>query len=239
MRKERGITLIALIITIIILLILAMVTIRILMNQGIIKHAQNATEEYNNAQNNETEYLTYAEGEMDKYAGVNGSGTGEKEDNDWAYAWTYTEEKGWSSMITAGNPAEGDIVAKFYKTGNKITPPSIAGLEFEEGDEYHMTIEGKGEMGWIASGASGNAWGAAIMAKATGQASEEPLIIPYVTEVTVENGITNISMGAFYVAAALNTISMPNSISSIDHFGFAGCASLTNQYVKYNRTYCS
>lgn len=82
MKNTKGITLIALIITIIILLILAMVTIRILMNQGIIKHAQNATTAYNEAQNNELEYLTYAEGEMDKYAGGGSGGVDTSEDLD-------------------------------------------------------------------------------------------------------------------------------------------------------------
>ena len=80
LKQTKGITLIALIITIIILLILAMVTIRILMNQGIIKHAENATAAYNEAQNNETEYLTYAEGEMDKYAGTSRDGKGDDAD---------------------------------------------------------------------------------------------------------------------------------------------------------------
>ena len=76
LKQTNGITLIALIITIIILLILAMVTIRILMNQGIIKHAEKATEAYSAAQSNETEYLTHTEGEMDKYAGGSGASAG-------------------------------------------------------------------------------------------------------------------------------------------------------------------
>ena len=64
LKTKRGITLIALIISIIILLILATVTIRILMNQGIIKHAQNATVAYKNAEENETRQLDLAEEKM-------------------------------------------------------------------------------------------------------------------------------------------------------------------------------
>ena len=45
-RMEKGITLVALIITIIVLLILAMVTINAVMDDGIIRHAKHATNEY-------------------------------------------------------------------------------------------------------------------------------------------------------------------------------------------------
>lgn len=45
--RNKGITLIALIITIIILLILSVVTIKITLNGGIIKHAENAVGDYN------------------------------------------------------------------------------------------------------------------------------------------------------------------------------------------------
>ena len=45
-RQEKGITLIALIITIVVLLILAVVTINSIQGDGIIKYAQNAADEY-------------------------------------------------------------------------------------------------------------------------------------------------------------------------------------------------
>ena len=61
LNKERGITLIALVITIIVLLILAIVTIRIVTNENIIGHANNAVTAYNEAQQNELEQLTWAE----------------------------------------------------------------------------------------------------------------------------------------------------------------------------------
>lgn len=70
-RNGKGITLIALIITIIILLILAMITIRILMNQGIIKHAQNATNSYTIEQEKERIALGYQNYKMDKVTNAN------------------------------------------------------------------------------------------------------------------------------------------------------------------------
>ena len=51
---EKGITLIALIITIIVLLILAVVTIGAVQKSSIIEHAQNAGKTYNQAKDNET-----------------------------------------------------------------------------------------------------------------------------------------------------------------------------------------
>lgn len=53
MRGQKGITLVALIITIIVLLILAVVAIAAVSNDGIINHAKNARNEYQNAQVNE------------------------------------------------------------------------------------------------------------------------------------------------------------------------------------------
>ena len=67
-RKEKGITLVALVVTIIVLIILAGVTLNIVLdNDGIINKTQEATEEYKNAQRGEQElletiedYITYA-----------------------------------------------------------------------------------------------------------------------------------------------------------------------------------
>ena len=64
--QNNGITLVALIITIIILLILAMVTINILINQGIIGHANNAVRGYEVAEEKELIGLGYQNYKMDK-----------------------------------------------------------------------------------------------------------------------------------------------------------------------------
>ena len=73
LRQEKGITLIALVITIIVLLILAIVTIRIMTNENIIGHANNAVTAYNEAQNNETQQLTWAEQLMQNKGGSSSS----------------------------------------------------------------------------------------------------------------------------------------------------------------------
>ena len=56
-KQDKGITLIALIITIIVLLILAVVTIGAITNQGIINYATNAKDDYNREAQNEAMIL--------------------------------------------------------------------------------------------------------------------------------------------------------------------------------------
>ncbi len=67
--KEKGITLVALVVTMIILLILAGVTINIALSEnGLFHRAQNSAERYKVAQTNEQELLTNLEEELDKYS---------------------------------------------------------------------------------------------------------------------------------------------------------------------------
>ena len=60
MKAEKGITLVALVITIIVLLILAMVSITIVYNQGLIPTSQNAVNTHKEAADNETATLNEA-----------------------------------------------------------------------------------------------------------------------------------------------------------------------------------
>ena len=65
-RLEKGITLIALIITIVVLMILAVVTINSVKDGGIITHAQNAVDRYEIAKQNEEEFLDSYISEIEK-----------------------------------------------------------------------------------------------------------------------------------------------------------------------------
>lgn len=64
MKEQKGITLVALVITIIVLLILAMVSISLFMNSGIIDRSNNAVQAYNEAQINEQQQLNAVENWM-------------------------------------------------------------------------------------------------------------------------------------------------------------------------------
>ena len=67
LKNNKGITLVALIITIIVLLILAMVSIRLVMNGGIIDRAEKGTKAYTEAEIGEQLKLVYAEYQMGQY----------------------------------------------------------------------------------------------------------------------------------------------------------------------------
>ncbi len=68
LKEQKGITLVALIITIIVLLILAGVTISFAIGDGsIFNKSKNAVNTYKNSQDNEMEVVNYAYNEMEKY----------------------------------------------------------------------------------------------------------------------------------------------------------------------------
>ena len=71
---EKGITLIALIVTIIVLLILAMVSVNLILRENLINKAQIAADEYEKAAQNESEALDYFESEINKYIPTIGGG---------------------------------------------------------------------------------------------------------------------------------------------------------------------
>ena len=65
--KDKGITLVALVITIIILLILATISIQSLTNTGLFAKAQEAKEKSQNAEENQAKTLNEYEDELNKY----------------------------------------------------------------------------------------------------------------------------------------------------------------------------
>ena len=68
MKKENGITLVALVVTIIVLLILAGVSLSMVFSQdGIFQRAENAATKWNQAGVNETNYLNEFQGTFDSY----------------------------------------------------------------------------------------------------------------------------------------------------------------------------
>lgn len=111
LKNTNGITLIALVITIIILLILAMVSISLVMNSGIINHANNAVTAYNEAQTNELQQLNAVEDEMGKYTGTLSNS------NLWELS---NEEKAELQKFQEENDAEG-VIAFSTEKGIEIS----------------------------------------------------------------------------------------------------------------------
>lgn len=80
LNKERGITLVALVVTIVVLLILAGISLALVLNNnGIISRAGDAKEKHEQGKTNDQNDLDAAEEWMEKYASGNGSGGGSSE----------------------------------------------------------------------------------------------------------------------------------------------------------------
>ena len=128
-RREKGITLIALIVTIIVLLILAGVTINLAVNnQGIFNKAKTATRAYKNASENEQTGLDEADKEIEKYLpGVR-----------------YKDAKGETQTLTKETPV-----------GTKIgTTANISGKDGETGvnlDWYLFDVSDDGKTAYLVS----------------------------------------------------------------------------------------
>ena len=285
LKTQKGITLIALVVTIVVLLILAGVSINLVLdNNGIIaksKDARNSAIESDEKEKVEMAYVSAAlkklgdtvtaeelQEELDSSVGTgktdvttNGDDTlnvlfSDTEHNfnvdegkvekakpitnnygeDWEVAWTYTNGV-WSNQINRGEKAEGDVVAKFYKTGNRVKPDGFTWRDtgdvftFEEGDEYRLVVEGNGPIGDLGTAEGTNitsafAWflqSAMYMKGAT-----DTCIMPYVKELVICNGITSIGNYAFCGASSLEKLSIANTVTNIGDFAFLYDINLEN-----------
>ncbi len=211
-KEKRGITLIALVITIIVMLILVAVTINLAIQGGLFNYAKTAKEKTEKATEEELNWTDLdtnmtIDTLIEKY---NTSEVTNPYNNEtWTYAWTCTNES-WSNTIeyTVDNDANltGDIVAKLYEKGT-VTPEGE-----EEGTAYHLVIEKIGS-----SGKMGNLeWNRVAFAwQALNNTNK------YITKVVICDGITNIGGMAFNNCVSLTSATIPNSVDTIGHFAFS------------------
>ena len=285
LKNKKGITLIALVVTIVVLLILAGVSINLVLdNNGIIaksKDARNSAIESDEKEKVEMAYVSAAlkklgdtvtaeelQEELDSSVGTgktdvttNGDdtlnvlfsdtehnfnvdeGTVEKAKpitnnygEDWEVAWTYTNGV-WSNQINRGEKAEGDVVAKFYKTGNRIKPDGFTWSDtgdvftFEEGDEYRLVVEGNGPIGDLATAEGTNitsAFGWMLQSVMYMKGATNTCIMPYVKELVICDGITSIGNYAFCGASGLEKLSIANTVTNIGDYAFLYDINLEN-----------
>ena len=209
--------------TIIVMLILVVVTIRISTKGGLFDYAGRAARETNDAIEEETDL---ANGKI-TIGGVTYDSIDEyiskltKNANNWDLAYV-CNSGAWSKEITDKNDAaltaSDIIIAKFYKTGNKITP-TLDGATLDEGDAYELVIEGTGAMGDLAR--------FVIDIEYVKYAWQQSTITPYITKLVISKGITNIPDFAFAECTSLTEIAIPTSVTSIGEAAFMGCTSLT------------
>ena len=285
LKNKKGITLIALVVTIVVLLILAGVSISLVLdNNGIIaksKDARNSAIESDEKEKVEMAYVSAAlkklgdtvtaeelQEELDSSVGTgktevttNGDDTlnvlfSDTEHNfnvdegkvekakpitnnygeDWEVAWTYTNGV-WSNQINKGEKAEGDVVAKFYKTGNRVKPDGFTWRDtgdvftFEEGDEYRLVVEGNGPIGDLGTAEGTNitsAFGWFLQSAMYMKGATNTCIMPYVKELVICDGITSIGNYAFCGASGLEKLSIANTVTNIGDFAFLYDINLEN-----------
>ena len=116
--KEQGITLVALVITIIVLLILAGVALSALFgNSSIIDNANYAVTEYNKSVDTDQNVITSVEGLFAKYMGGEQPATGDDDDDDDAQPAPFQEQ--YDSMLTAQDRIVQDLFT--YSTTEATT----------------------------------------------------------------------------------------------------------------------
>ena len=140
--KQTGITIIALVVTIIVLLILAGVTIAA-SNQGIINKAKTATMEYKNASENEQTVLNEVANEIAKCKPKEGTegGSGNETGGDsetGSVNITYTDSAGKTQPLTKGTPA-----------GTKIG--TTANIDGQTLDWYLFDVSDDGKTAYLVS----------------------------------------------------------------------------------------
>ena len=245
-KQEKGITLIALVVTIVVLLILAGVSINAVFGQdGIIQKVKDAQNRMDEATKNDLDSINSLNEWID--GKINGTTGGESTpvtnpyaDQQWAMAYVCNNGTWSDTPLVSANgdtiPEGTQIVAKFYATGEKITPPSIKSgsttIPFSKGDAYKVVIEGTGEMGILMDATSfsdiksANGWQTqtvSYLAWLQGgmQGDAVSCITPYITEATICDGITNIGNFAFEGATSLSKVTLGNSLKTIGKYSFA------------------
>lgn len=137
-RREKGITLIALIVTIIVLLILAGVTINLAVNnQGIFNKAKTATMSYKNASENEQTVLNEVAKEIAKYKPKEGTEGGSGSETG-SVNITYTDSAGKIQPLTKSTPA-----------GTKIG--TTANIDGQTLDWYLFDVSDDGKNAYLVS----------------------------------------------------------------------------------------
>lgn len=227
LKKEKGITLIALVITIIVMLILVAVTISLAVNGGLFGYAGKATRETEKAKKDEQNWATLKENMTTEQliAKYTGTITNPYDEDEWTYAWTCLNGN-WSNKLEHGAELTGDVVGKLYNNGT------------DEKGPFHLVIEKLGETGIMGIVKRRN-----IEVFIRYDENHHPyqdyfeqppsLYAWYgghynskINNVTICNGVTNLGNYALENCTNLNNILIPISVSTIGEGAFSGCTNL-------------
>ena len=166
--SQKGITLVALIITIIVLLILAIVSIRLVMNGGIIDKSKNAVDKYSEEELQEQIKLAYSDWQLGQYTGETrtaakyiqdslnktyGEGTVTNvTETEGVFTVTFSDGREYTYNVVTGKTEKigkwndnGDGTWTHSITGNKIQIGDIVNYnELSNGEKSYTTDTSKG-----------------------------------------------------------------------------------------------
>ena len=251
--KERGITLIALVITIIILIILSAVAINAVIGEnGLIQRAQGAAESYDEGEKSDTNVLDTLEGELDAILGID-SGAGNEGETGNEGGTSDTGEISYAVMNTTNNElvyyigdaqeltisnAKVEAYELDPETGEILT--TTRQIDLEKADDgffvFFSGLNGENttlETVTINIDASNLRFSTCSNLKYV-TINEETTIIPReafvytgLIEINLPDTIEEIGQFAFEGCTSLNEIEIPSSVISINSSAFSGCTSLS------------
>ena len=218
MRKNKGITLIALIITIIVMLILVAVSVNILIKSNLIGTAERAGDKYKTATEEEANGGTIE---------INGKKYNSIEDYMEEINPTIVEPENIDDWIYVLED-DGTITINGYKGSDKevVIPNYINGLPVKK---LGYVVHGYGNGSPL-----GNFWDPSICKGGT--ISWYWQIQNDITSVVISKGIEEIGTYTFAFSQALTKVEIPSSVKTIKFFAFGGCTSLTDIVIPGNVT---
>ncbi len=217
-RKEKGITLVALVVTIVILMILAGVSINlILQNNGIVAKAEESREKYGQAKVNEQ--------------------NGMKEANDWIESHGKTIE-----VVEPENPSDwacetkdnGELVITQYKgTETEIVIPNYINGVAVKRIEGKNILPHNGETVHIGGSASWFSGNKTVTKITISDGIEEVGDYSFagcraVKDVYLSSTLKTIGSSAFYENTSLTNIDIPDELERIGSYAFFWCTGLSS-----------
>jgi len=214
-KQNKGITLIALIITIVVMLILVGIVVSTTINSNLINKVKRAKGEWERA-----------EGEDSNLSGatINGEYYGSLQD--YVTQLGSVSAYGVDSIIDDGliyrktSDTEVAVVGILDKSAVKANIKST--IEFE-GKRYTVT-----SIGTSAFSSCSNLTSITIPNTITAGGMLAFLNCTSLTEVELLEGVTSVAPGMFLGCSSLTNIVIPNSVTIIDYYAFSGCTSLTS-----------
>ncbi len=255
MRKNKGITLVALIITIIIMLILVAVSVNVLIKSNLIGTAEKVGDKYKTATEEETKGGTIEingkkYNSIDDYMKEINPIIVEPENiDDWIYVLeddgtiTLNGYKGQDKEVVIPNYINGVPVKKLGRTHHAYMGPSsigtfwdpsictnnrIGGYFYIQNDITSVTIsEGIEMIDNYVFFASQGLTKITIPSSVTSIGDNAFANCTSLTKITIPSSVTSIGGGAFDYCTSLTKITIPSSVTSIGNSAFSNCTSLT------------